>query len=144
LANTFGYDEKVPYTPHQQFLKTLTFGFWREYSGMAHGTYEGLMPTALLFSPKDLPHEYRDNLESKIAGEIVSRHLIRAAAILLCILTEIQAHFRFQDEGARINQRLHQLWDVLTPAMEAKELYDERYSKLMQNSGIGRAFGESA
>jgi len=35
--------------PHQAFLRTFTLGFWREYSGMAHATFEGLMPTANFF-----------------------------------------------------------------------------------------------
>jgi hypothetical protein len=32
----------VPLTIHKEFLKKLTYGFWREHSGMAHGAFEGL------------------------------------------------------------------------------------------------------
>ena len=126
----------VPYTAHQEFLKKLTYGYWREYSGMAHGTFEGLMPTACFFTPKDLPDAERQHFDSFIVPQVISQHLVRAPGILLCILTEIQAHFRFVDEGARINQRLHQIWGALLSAAEVKELYDERYAKLMTESGI--------
>ena len=130
------YNQKVPYTAHQNFLKRLTYGDWREYSGMAHGTFEGLMPTACFFTPKDLPEPEQQNFNDVIAPQVISQHLIRAAGILLCILTEIQAYFRFEDEGARIKERLREIWDALLPAAEVKELYGERYSKLMQECGI--------
>ena len=60
--------------------------------------------------------------------------LTRASAILLCILTELQAFFRF--DGARINERLHEVWNALMPAPEVKDLYDSRYAELMKRSGI--------
>lgn len=58
----------------------------------------------------------------------------RAAAILLCLLTEVQAYFRF--DGARINERLHQVWNALIVVPEIKELYDKRYATLMTKKGI--------
>jgi len=36
-------------TPHQHFLKTFTYAAWREYSAMAHGAFEGLMPVAMYY-----------------------------------------------------------------------------------------------
>ncbi len=120
----------TPLTPHQEFLKKLTFGFWQEYSGMAHATFQGLAPTAIFYTPQDLPHEVRPQVET--ASEImISIHVPRVAGILLCMLTEVQAYFRF--DGAHINQRLHQVWNALIPVPEIKELYDERYAKLMED-----------
>ncbi len=125
--------KNVPLTGHQKFLKKLTYGFWQEYSAMAHGTFDGLMVTAMFYTTKDVPHEYRPRVD--VAFErMIFMHLGRMAAVLLCMLTEVQAYFRF--EGARINQRLHQVWDALRPVPEIKELYDERYDKLMKDKGI--------
>jgi len=65
---------------------------------------------------------------------MLSIHIPRIAAVLLCMLTEVQAYFRF--DGAHIGQRLHQVWNALLPAPEVKELYDLRYGKLMSDKGI--------
>jgi hypothetical protein len=68
---------------------------------------------------------------------LIARHVPRVAAILLCTPTEVQAYFRFdRDQSAHINQRLHQVWDALLHVPEIKELYDERYAKLMSDKGI--------
>jgi hypothetical protein len=125
--------KNTPFTPHQEFLKKLTFGFWQEYSGISHATFQGLLPIAAFFVPNDFPHEWRPTVESK-ADELVSIHVPRAAAILLCTLTELQARFKF--DGARINERLHQVWNPLLIVPEIKELYDERYAQLMRDKGI--------
>jgi len=120
-------------TTHQDFLRALTFGFWQEYSAMAHATFQGLVPTAAFYTPSDIPHEERVQFHD-VSEKMISMHIFRVAAILLCTLTEIQAHFRF--EGARINERLHEVWDALIPALEVKELYDLRYAKLMKDTHI--------
>jgi len=120
-------------TAHQEFLKRLTYGFWQEYSGISHATFQGLLPIAVLLAPKDLPIESRPKIEDH-ADALISIHIPRVAAILLCTLTEIQAHFQF--DGAHINQRLHKIWNPLLVAPEIKELYDERYEKLMRDKGI--------
>ncbi|MBZ5502393.1 MAG: hypothetical protein LAN59_09145 [Acidobacteriia bacterium] len=126
-------DKNNPDTPHKQFLRTLTFGFWQEYSGMAHATFQGLLPTAFFYAPKDVPHEYRPVLDDTGEG-MIFLSVSRAAAILLCLLTEVQAYFRF--DGARINERLHQVWNALIVVPEIKELYDKRYATLMTKKGI--------
>jgi hypothetical protein len=125
--------KKVPLTAHQQFLKKLTYGFWQEYSGMAHAAFEGLLPTGLFYTSKDIPHEYRPMIDETLETTI-SIHIPRLSAILLCMLTEVQAYFRF--DGARIGQRLHEVWNALLIAPEVKELYDERYAQLMKDKGI--------
>jgi hypothetical protein len=52
------------------------------------------------------------------------------------MITELQAHFRFDDAGARINERIHEMWKALMPSFDVKELYDERYKKLMEDKRI--------
>lgn len=124
----------TPLTLHQQLLKTLTLGFWEEYSGMAHAAYQGLLSTAMFYIPDMVPLELREQFETEIVERMIATHVVRAPGILLSTLTEIQAHFRF--DGARINTRLHDIWDALRRTPEIKELYDLRYKKLMKNRGI--------
>jgi hypothetical protein len=102
---------------HQQFLETLTLGFWKEYSGISHGTFNGLLPIALFLAPKDVPHEHRTIVDDASDG-MISLHIARVAAILLCTLTEVQASCHF--DGARINQRLHEIWNVLIVVPEIR------------------------
>jgi hypothetical protein len=120
-------------TQHQQFLRTLTYGYWREYSEYAHATFQGLLEVAMIYLVKDAPHENRDKIESQ-GLSLMFHHMGRAAAVLLCIVTELQARFRF--EGAHIGERLLEIWGVLVVAPEIKELYDTRYEGLMKSSGI--------
>ena len=127
------YLREAPATPNKAFLEKLTLGFWREYSGMAHATFNGLIPTAPFFAPRDIPEDLRKHFEDHADG-MLSMHLLRVVGILLCILTEIQAHFRF--EGANINERLVKGWHAVLAALEIKELYDYRYDKLMKDRGI--------
>jgi hypothetical protein len=125
-----------PLTQHQEFLKKLTFGFWQEYSGMAHATFNGLMPIAMFYTPDKIQHEDRDRFYNVNVEQMIATHIVRAAGVLLCTLTEVQAHFRF--DGARINERLHEVWDALLTVPEIKELYDGRYAELMKQKNITR------
>lgn len=118
---------------HQSFLKTFTFGMWREYSAMVHGGFDGLLDSALFFTRDSVLPEMRAKMDERFPW-MMSLHLFRAALILLCIVTEIQAYFRF--DGARINTRIHEVWNALMPVFEVKELYDERYANLMRDRGI--------
>ena len=80
-----------------------------------------------------IPHEKRPRIEESYE-EFLSTHIGRAATVLLCTITELQAECRFQD--ANINARICDLWAVLKPLFEANELYDARYSQLMLDKGI--------
>jgi hypothetical protein len=81
----------------------------------------------------DLPHEERPKL-AEASLKNIFLHMARASAVLLCILTEIQALFRF--DGARINERLRDVWNATLPAPDVKELYESRYERLMKDKGI--------
>jgi len=102
---------------------------------MSHGAFEGLMLTAMYYITDGLPHEARPAVDAQHA-KILSTHIARAAVVLLSIVTELQAYFRFDDDGARINPRIHEIWTALMPVFEVKELYDERYAQLMKDRGI--------
>jgi hypothetical protein len=137
---TLGRYAKAPgpgatFSPHQLFLTTFLYGPWREYSAMAHATFEGLCDKALFYTEDSVPIDERHKIGDS-HPLVMSTHLSRAAAVLLCIVTELQAHFRFDDDGARINERIDEMWNVLMPVPEIKELYDERYKQVMKDKGI--------
>ena len=127
------YLMRNPTATNAVFLQQLTLGFWREYSGMSHAAFHGLIPTAPFFTPRDIPEALRPHFEIHASG-MLSMHLLRVVGLLLCILTEIQAHFQF--DGADINKRLVALWGAMSPALEIKQLYDSRYAQLMSDAGI--------
>ncbi|ABF42955.1 hypothetical protein Acid345_3955 [Candidatus Koribacter versatilis Ellin345] len=122
-------------TAHQDFLRTFAYGNWREYSAMSHSTFEGLMPTAMYYVADTAPHDNREMIEQRFEL-VLFMHIGRAAGLLLCIITELQAHFKFDDDGARINERIHEMWDALMPVFEIKELYDGHYRQRMKARGI--------
>jgi hypothetical protein len=110
-------------TTHQQFLKTFLYGHWRQYSAMAHATFAGLADIALYYVEDSLRIEDRSKIDEDYPL-IVGTHLSRAAAVLLCVVTELQAYFKFDDSGARINERIH--WRVAGKRLIPKKL-PERY-----------------
>jgi len=121
------------FTAHQDFLKTFTYGHWRQYSAIAHGGFEGLLQVGMYFIADSMPQEDRPQIEAAYP-RLLSAHIGRAALMLLCIVTELQAYFHF--DGASINERIHKMWNALMPAFDVKELYDERYAQLMKDKGI--------
>lgn len=90
---TLGRYSKMPgkgatFTPHQQFLKTFMYGHWRQYSAMAHATWEGLSQLSVYYVEDSLQIDEREKLAEGHA-RVMSLHMLRTAAILLCIVTEI-------------------------------------------------------
>jgi hypothetical protein len=77
----------------------------------------------------------RPNIDAQ-HPKVLALHIGRAAGVLLCIITELKAYFHFDDDGARINERIHAMWNALMPVPEIKELYDERYAQLMKDKRI--------
>jgi hypothetical protein len=128
-------------TPHQRFLGQFTHLQWKQYSALSHAGYEGFAglldaaPLGAYFMTDFLPHELRAKVEERYELH-VSSHLGRAALLLLCIVTELQAYCKF--DGAEINARICRVWDALLPLYDTKELYDGRYSQLMADKGIRR------
>ena len=123
----------VPLTPHQEFIKTFTYGQWREYSAMAHGAFEGLAMVAMYYIPDIATPDFRERMD-ELYPNIMGMHLGRAALVLLSLVTEFQIYFKF--DGGSINSRIHQCWRALLPLPEGKELWDERYKILLPSKGI--------
>jgi len=121
--------------PLQDYMAAFMHGPWKEYSEMAHGTFEGFIRVALPLIDDSQPIEKRLEMDVVFPG-LMATHLSRVAGVLLCIVTELQAYFRFDDNGAQINKRIHEIWNVLTPAFAVKELYDDHYRELMERRGI--------
>jgi len=126
-------------TEHQEFLKMFTHMEWRQYSALSHGAYEGFMgfvgplPVGAYYMSDFLPHAERPRIDASYEM-FLSRHIGRAATVLLCTITELQAYCLF--EGAHINERISKSWETLMPLFEANELYEGRYSQLMKMRGI--------
>ena len=120
---------------HQQFLQTFVYGHWRHYSAIAHATFSSLADVALPYVEDSLSLEERSKIDEAYP-RIVCTHLTRVAAVLLCIVTELQSYFKFDDNVANINENIHKMWDVLMPLFDVKELYEEHYKELMQKRGI--------
>lgn len=123
------------FSPHQQALKLLSYGPWREYSALSHGTFDGLLDTAMSYIPDMLTIEERPKLDEILPLKL-STHISQAAGILISVVTELQAYFHFDDAGARINERIHEVWNALQPTFTVKELYEERYAQLMRDKDI--------
>ena len=126
-------------TAHQTFLKRFAHMQWRQYSALSHAGYEGFMgfigdrPVAGHYLRDLMPHDIRPQIDRSF-DIFLSTHLGRAAIVLLCVVTEIQAYCRF--DGANINERIRKIWQALIPMFDAKELYDARYATLMVSAGI--------
>jgi hypothetical protein len=126
---------------HQQFLKTFTFFDWRQYSALSHGVYEafagimGHLPLGAYYLTDLLPQGVRPTITDSY-DMFLATHIGRAALILLCIVTEIQAHARFH--GHNIDERIVKIWNALMPLYDAKELYDGHYAKVMTDRGMSR------
>jgi len=123
------------FSAHQQALKLLNYGPWREYSALAHATFDGLLETAASYIVDAIPHEERPKLD-QIHPLRLSTHISQSAGILISVVTELQAYFHFDDAGARINERIHEVWNALLPTFAVKELYEGRYAHLMKDKGI--------
>jgi hypothetical protein len=95
----------------------------------------GSSDTAMLYISDMLPFEERPKLD-EVHPIKVSTHISQAAGVLLSVVTELQAYFHFDDNGARINERIHEVWNALLPTFTVKELYDERYVQLMTDEGL--------
>ena len=128
--------KKEDATPHQLFLKTFTHMQWRQYSALSHASldgYIGEIPARSYFVIDSFPHEHRPQIE-KMYLAFLTRHIGRAAMVLLCIVTELQLYFRF--DGADINARIQKMWTALMGVFEVKEIYEERYAQLMKDRRI--------
>lgn len=123
------------FSTHQQILKLLNYGPWREYSALAHGTFDGLLDTAMSYIPDMLPLNDRPRLD-EIHPIRLSTHISQCAGVLISLVTELQAYFRLDDAGARINERIHEVWNALLPTFTVKELYEARYAQLMKDREI--------
>lgn len=125
----------LPLDDHKKFLATFTFRPWKQYSSVAHGGPEGLHEVGMFLNRDGHRHEERPLIDDA-HDRTMSFHMMRAAILLLAICTEVQAAYKFKDEGARINDRIIESWQALQPSMEAKEIYDEHYEQLMKDKGI--------
>jgi hypothetical protein len=111
-------------------LRKLTLGFWKEYSSISHASYDGLISIFPFIAWDKTPNEKR--AQTRDDGErFISSHIGRTAALLLCLLTEIQHFYKF-DGPAKIDERLAEIWTAMLPVYEVRELYTSRYESLLR------------
>jgi hypothetical protein len=122
-------------TDLQHFLRVFTLGQWRGYSQVLHASFEGLSSHGTYYIKDLMRQELRYNI-SDTFPQMMSMHYARASLLMLCLITELQAYCHF--DGARINERIHEIWDALGEVYEVKELYAERYKDLMERKNIRR------
>jgi hypothetical protein len=121
-----------PDTPHRRMLRKFTLGFWKEYSSISHASFDGMVGIYGFIAPDLLGPDRRGSLR-EFGERSISMHVGRSAAILLCLLTEIQNYFKF-DNAAEIDERLTKIWSAMIDIYEVKELYDSRYRDLLRIS----------
>jgi hypothetical protein len=98
---------------------------WREYSSISHASYDGLVQLFPFIARDKLSHAMRTPALDNYRLRHFAMHFARAAALLLCLLTEIQHSFKF--DGANIDKRLREIWTAMLGFYEVKELFDFRY-----------------
>jgi len=118
---------------HQVFLSTFQYGPWREYSALSHGGPEAIRDVGMFYRYKEQPFEDRPKIDDALE-QIRSLHVMRAAAVLLATITELQLFFHFRD--ANIDSRLRRIWDSILQHVEVIELYNDHYKALMDSRGI--------
>jgi hypothetical protein len=118
-----------PDTPHKQLLRHLTLGLWKEYSAISHASFDALADLYPFIATDRLPHEMRDQVQTAALRHI-TMHIGRAGGLLLCLLTELQHFFKFND--FEIDKRLRQVWTAMVPLYEVRELYDFRYNNILR------------
>ena len=112
-------------SPGREFLQYLSDWFYREHSGMAHMSFLGLLKLSSVLHGPDLPKEQRDQLEQDGLPRTMTSHVMRSAILLLCLISELQNHFRFSGD---IELRLLEVWHVILPdSLAAQELHNKRY-----------------
>jgi hypothetical protein len=118
-----------PDTPHKQLLRHLTLGFWKEYSAISHASFDALADLYPFIATDSLAHEMREQVQATALRHI-TMHIGRAGGLLLCLLTELQHFYKFDDFD--IDKRLRQVWTAMIPLYEVRELYDFRYNSLLR------------
>lgn len=113
---------------HKKLMRRFSYGPWRQYSEMSHVSFRGVHELFIYLNTDDAPHEQREMILERAEREMTT-HLGRAAAILLALLTEIQAAFSF--DGHNVNQRLHAAWRGVLQMPEGEEMFNLRYRDLM-------------
>lgn len=122
-------------TSHKNFFKTFSYGRWKRYSAIAHGAAEGLQEIGSFLNYDGHVHERRHEIDESYPL-MMTYYILDASVLLLSIVTEVQAVYKFRDTRARVDERLVEGWQALLPSMEGREIYDHHYLPLMKQTGI--------
>ncbi len=129
---------------HQKLVRRFTFGFWRQYSEISHVTFRGVHELFEFLNREDAPHYYRPAISARAeraltqhigrAERALTQHIGRAAAVLVALITEIQAAYRFT--GHNVNSRIHEAWRGMVNFPDGEDIYNFHYKALMEAKKI--------
>jgi hypothetical protein len=110
--------------PARQFLKYLNDWFYKELSAISHTSFFGIIKTNGLIMMRELSSPQQDLIEQTLVPRHIYLYVSRVVILLLCLLSELQLHFKFDDLG----DRLVELWrEIYAVVPEGKDLYLHRY-----------------
>ncbi len=120
-------------TAHKALFRRFLHGQWRQYSEISHVTFRGIHELFEVLNTDNAPHDVRPAILER-AERALTQHLGRSAAVLLAVLTEIQAVYHF--EGHNINSRLHAMWKGLCQFPDGLDLFQQHYEGLLARKHI--------
>jgi hypothetical protein len=118
---------------HKKLMRRFIHGPWRQYSEISHVTFRGVHELFEVLNTDAAPHQHRSAIFER-AERSLTQHLGRTATVLLAVISEIQAVYRF--EGHSVNARLHAMWREMVNFSEGKEMYTLHYKALMETNRI--------
>jgi hypothetical protein len=121
--------------PSREFLHYMTDLYYRDHSAQSHMSFLGMLKLSAILFADDLPKERRSELGADRLPRLMTTHLSRTAYLLLCLISELQSHFKFS--GAN-ELRILNLWLVLSADFpEANDIFRRRYSDMFPAFFIG-------
>jgi hypothetical protein len=121
---------------NREFLHYMTDLYYRDHSAQSHMSFLGIMKLGAILSADDLSKDERGQLEADSLPRLMTSHLSRTAFLLLCLISELQNHFKWTGTN---ELRILNLWHILIPDFpEAKDIFEKRYSSMFPALLIGK------
>lgn len=128
-----------PYWPHpdklqdlktksRPFLRHLNKWFYHDTSAQSHLTFGGLLKISFFFLAEHMGGENQELIENRFLQQFRGQQMSRTMMIALAIAAEADAFCKLGN-----NQKARFIWPILADTfVEAKELWDARYSTLSE------------
>ena len=131
---TLSYYLKKTSSENADFLRRFSYGSWKQYSAVSHGTFWGLTHMGpFLRRDHQLPEDRTAFVKESMKP--VSFHLLRATYVHFCTLCEVENRLRLGDH-ARVRLRLRQVWTTLADQIgeveaDVRAPFEQRYADLL-------------